>query len=171
MVTMLKCMFLFEFCTYLVLLKQNIDDVQMLELFVVLVYIFGATMRKAHLCSCQANLTKLKFFSTFCHLRGHAPNCVSFVHFALDVSVVWLRIMVFLSNWTKIFQKNYDDLFRQKPKLLIQWYEIWISSIKTWQMHENFECTINVLSNYELFLIHRIGNTRHSKFDSSYLKI
>ena len=35
MIIMLKCMFLFDLCTYSVLLKQNIDDIQMFELLVV----------------------------------------------------------------------------------------------------------------------------------------
>ena len=46
----------------------------MLELFVVLVYIFGAATRKVHVCSGLAILTKLTFFSTFCHLRGRPPK-------------------------------------------------------------------------------------------------
>ena len=51
MIITLKCMFLIDICTYLVLLKQNIDNIRMFELFVVLVYIFGAATRKALFCS------------------------------------------------------------------------------------------------------------------------
>ena len=65
-------MILIDLCTYFVLLKQNIDDIQMLELFVGLVHVFGAATRKAVFCSWKAILTKLKKFSTFFQLRGHA---------------------------------------------------------------------------------------------------
>ena len=66
---------------------------EMFELFVVLVYIFGAAMRKAHFWSWQAILTKLKTFSIFCHLRGHALIDLNTFDFDVTGFFNWINNM------------------------------------------------------------------------------
>ena len=110
MIIMLKCMILIDLRIYFALLKRNIDDIQMLDLFFVLVHVFGAATRKALFCTWQAILTNLKFFSTFCHLHGNLLNAVLFWR----LCVRYLNINV----WPQTRCSCFRDVFTYNFRLL-----------------------------------------------------